>query len=184
MVRIVEGLMVKGVNRTRAAGMLGIDYSTFYRWNRRGKAAQEEVDKHVADCEDDQHAGHWQHPDEKTERYRQFCRSVSRASALAVGDASRRVFEESPAQWLKMNPEARDTPEEPGFHGFEKQGGTTVNVGIVTVTDIMQGARETLSAAGRLPNLSDIVAIAEANDVPGLDDDLPEVIPPKPVMEE
>lgn len=173
MVSIIESLMAGGINRGVASEMMGIDRSTFYRWNRRGEEAQKEVDKHTSECGDDTHAGHWQHPNAKDELYRQFRIAVTRASALSVGGAAQRVYESFPVSWLKMSPEARQTATAEGWHSFEKSG-TTVNVG-VSVTGIMQGARETLSAAGRLPELAAVVAEAEANDVPGLDDDLPEV---------
>lgn len=172
-IQVTESLVAHGVTREDACQVLGIDYSTMWRWMKRGEEAQADVDEHLVQCSDDTHANHYTHERPRLEMYRQFRDALIRATALARAGAARRAYEDQPLQWLRYSPSARGNKDQPGWVSQERAGDVQVVVG-VTVGEQVQRAKAVLDEAGRLPSVQEVVALAEAHDVPGLDDDLAE----------
>ena len=167
----VETMVGRGITREDAAEVIGVDYSTFYRWVRRGEAAELEVEQHWAECDDENCGTHWEHPEPKANLYRRFKNAVIYGSALARSNATQWLYANDKRFWATHSPEARQQENRPGLHGFENTGtNVNVQVGLVTVNSIMSGARQTLSASGKLPTLAEVVAEAEINDVPSWED--------------
>lgn len=122
----------QGVTPEVAAQIHGLGISTYYEWMSKGR--------------------------DNIKPFTEFLESVSRARAQLRRFVERRILVNNPTFFAARSPLMRESQEMQGWHGFEHND---VNVQVVTISSIVDGARAALHAKGE--NL-DILALPEVTD--------------------